>query len=174
MIFDLDPGEGVAWKAVIEAAHALRDHFEALGLVSFLRTTGGKGLHVVVPLTRRSSWSDVKSFAKELADAMVRTDRDKYIATASKAKRRGKIYIDYLRNERGATAVASYSTRARKGAPVATPIRWDELNADLAPDYYTTSNVPKRLASLASDPWEGFFDVRQSITKAMARQVSQM
>lgn len=174
MIFDLDPGEGVVWKAVVQAAHTLREHLEEIGLVSYLRTTGGKGLHLVAPLTRRSSWSEVKSFSKDLADAMVRTDRDKYIATASKAKRRGKIYIDYLRNERGATAVASYSTRARKGAPVATPIRWDELSADLAPNHFNTSNLPRRLASLSSDPWEGFFDVRQSITKAMARQVSQM
>jgi bifunctional non-homologous end joining protein LigD len=166
-VYDLDPGEGVGWSAVTEAARLLGDLLEDVGLESFLRTTGGKGLHVVVPIARRSSWDEVKGFARGVARRMEREDRDRFVSTASKAKRKGRIYVDYLRNGRGATAIASYSTRARPGAPVATPIRWDELAGLAEPDTYTVQNLPSRLRSLGSDPWDGFVDKRQVLTRNM-------
>ena len=139
-----------------------------------MRTTGGKGLHVVVPIVRRGSWDDLKAFAKTFADSLVREHPDRYVAQPSKAKRTGKIYIDYLRNDRGATAVASYSTRARQGATVATPISWDELSVSLTPAQFNTQTVPERLGSMKGDPWLGFFEVRQSLSKEIQRQVQRM
>jgi bifunctional non-homologous end joining protein LigD len=164
LVFDLDPGEGTTWKDVIQGAIEMRDLLETVGFTTFLRTSGGKGLHVVVPIARRTTWDDYKQFAKSVADKMTREAPDRYIATMSKAKRQGKIFIDYLRNQRGATAIASYSTRRRKGAPVAVPIGWDELNAKTRPDMFNIKNLPKRLDKLKKDPWADFFKVRQSIT----------
>jgi bifunctional non-homologous end joining protein LigD len=172
LIFDLDPGEGVPWKDVVVAAREVRDCLGELGLESFLRTSGGKGLHVVAPLARRNSWDELKAFAKAVAELLVREAPDRYIATMSKAKRRGKVFVDYLRNQRGATAIACYSTRAREGAPVAAPLAWDELTARLKPNGFTVKNMPQRLGKLQADPWAGFFDARQSITRAMAESVS--
>ena len=158
----------MAWSTVRQAALDARDALEMLGLQSFVRTSGGKGLHVVAPIDRRTDWESVKGFARGVAELMVRVAPDRYVANMSKAKRRGKIFIDYLRNQRGATAVASYSTRARAGAPVAMPLRWEELAKVTAADEFTVENVPRRLSRLSRDPWEGFFQVRQSITaKAM-------
>jgi bifunctional non-homologous end joining protein LigD len=138
-----------------------------VGLTSFLRTSGGKGLHVVVPLARRNTWDELKQFAKSIADTMTRESPDRYLATLSKAKRRGKVFVDYLRNQRGATAIASYSTRRKPGAPVAVPLAWEELSTKIKPDMYNISNLPKRLERLSSDPWEGFSSTRQSITRKM-------
>ncbi len=171
MVFDLDPGEGVSYPGVVEAAFIIRDILDGLGLVSFVKTSGGKGLHIVVPLDRRSGWEEMKSFSKAVADGVVKLEPGKYIATASKAKRKGKIFIDYLRNNRDATTVAAYSTRARKGAPVSTPITWDELSPDLTPNKYNVGNLRARLSSLKEDPWKDFFTTRQSITAAMKKKV---
>ncbi|MEZ4546808.1 MAG: non-homologous end-joining DNA ligase [Thermodesulfobacteriota bacterium] len=171
MVFDLDPGEGVSYPGVVEAAFKIRDILDGLGLVSFVKTSGGKGLHIVVPLDRRSGWEEMKSFSKAVADGVVKLEPGKYIATASKAKRKGKIFIDYLRNNRDATTVAAYSTRARKGAPVSTPITWDELSPDLTPNKYNVGNLRARLSSLKEDPWKDFFTTRQSITAAMKKKV---
>ena len=171
MVFDLDPGEGVSYPGVVEAAFKIRDILDGLGLVSFVKTSGGKGLHVVVPLDRRSGWEEMKSFSKAVADGVVKLEPGKYIATASKAKRKGKIFIDYLRNNRDATTVAAYSTRARNGAPVSTPITWDELSPDLTPNKYNVGNLRARLSSLKEDPWKDFFTTRQSITAAMKKKV---
>jgi bifunctional non-homologous end joining protein LigD len=165
IVFDLDPGEGAAWKMVVDGAKDVRDRLEAVGLTSYLRTSGGKGLHVVVPLARRNTWDELKQFAKSVADTMTREAPDRYLATMSKAKRRGKVFVDYLRNQRGATAIASYSTRARAGAPVAVPLDWSELSSRIKPDMYNIENLPKRLDKLAADPWDGFFSTRQSITR---------
>lgn len=167
LVFDLDPGPDVDWSAIVRGARLMRDRLESLGLVGYVKTSGGKGLHVVVPITRRSSWDQAKDFAHALADAVVRDDPDHYIATMSKSKRKGKIFIDYLRNARGATSVAAYSTRARSGATVSTPLRWDELSESTDPAGYRVENLPRRLASLKGDPWDGFFEVRQSITRKM-------
>ncbi len=153
---DLDPGEGVAWPLVVEAARELRRRLEDHGLAGFVKTSGGKGLHVVAPLRPQAEWPAVKAFTKALADAMAADDPGRYVSTISKARRRGRILIDYLRNQRGATAVAAYSTRARPGAAVSAPLRWDELDAGIGPAWFTLQNMPTRLATLGSDPWDGF------------------
>jgi bifunctional non-homologous end joining protein LigD len=172
LVFDLDPGPGVAWKTVVRGAYAVRDRLSDLGLNSFVKTTGGKGLHVVAPLGRRAGWDELKSFAKAVAVDISRADPKRYIATMSKAKRVGKIFVDYLRNGRGATSVAAYSTRAREGAPVSTPVSWQELDTIKRADAYNITNLGVRLRALKRDPWEGFFDVRQFITAKMRQRVS--
>ena len=166
LIFDLDPAPEMAWKSVAIAAVRMRELLQEFELDSYLRTTGGKGLHVVVPLVRKADWDTAKSFCRSVSEVLVRRWPGEYLATASKARRRGKIFIDYLRNGRGATSVASYSTRARPGATVATPIAWDELTPRLRPESFDVSSVPKRLAALSADPWADFQHVRQSIGKA--------
>jgi bifunctional non-homologous end joining protein LigD len=163
LIFDLDPGPGVEWPVVIEAALRLRYHLRDLGLQSFVKTSGGKGLHLYVPIQPQGGWSQAKELARGMAEALVHQDPKKFIATMSKAKRRGKVYIDYLRTTRGSTCVAPYSTRARQGAPVSTPLTWDELADGPGPDEYTVENFSERLAGLKSDPWEGFFQVQQEL-----------
>ncbi|WP_437593757.1 DNA ligase D [Sorangium sp. So ce1000] len=170
MVFDLDPAPDLPWERVADAARAARRLLASLGLQSFVKTTGGKGLHVVVPIAPRRGWDEVKPFTKAVADALVRADPTRYTATMSKAKRTGKVFVDYLRNGRGATAVAPYSTRARPGAAVATPLSWDELDAPLDPASFTIETVPQRLASIR-DPWAELTRVRQSITSAMLKQV---
>jgi bifunctional non-homologous end joining protein LigD len=171
VVFDLDPDPEVPWRKLVDAAHHVREFLEDLGLVSFLKTTGGKGLHLVVPIQRRHSWDDVKEFTQAVARHLANESPKLYVATASKQARKGKIYIDYLRNARGATAVAAYSTRARPGAPVSTPLSWDELSAAVAPDHFRVDNLPGRLASLQADPWAEIADVRQSITSKMKGKV---
>lgn len=156
IIMDLDPGDGVAWEAIITAAEEVRQRLEAAGLNAFVKTSGGKGLHVVAPLKPKADWAATKAFTKAIADSMASDSPDKYVSTITKSKRRGKILIDYLRNQRGATAVAPYSTRARPGAAVSMPLAWDELSPSIGPDYFTVDNTPTRLAALASDPWEDF------------------
>ncbi|TJV89687.1 MAG: DNA ligase D, partial [Mesorhizobium sp.] len=156
IIMDLDPGEGVSWEAVIEAAVETRDRLKDAGLVPFIKTSGGKGLHVVAPLKPKAEWPAVKAFTKAIADSMASDSPGRYVSTITKSKRRGKILVDYLRNQRGATAVAPYSTRARPGAAVSMPLSWDELGPAIGPAYFTVENTPTRLASLASDPWQDF------------------
>ena len=148
LIFDLDPDPSVAWPQVVAAAREVRLLLEEFELISFLKTTGGKGLHIVVPIQRRTSWEDAKAFCKGVADLIVRAAPDRYIATMSKAARKGKIFIDYLRNGRGATSVAPYSTRSRPNAPVSVPISWEELTPKLRSDHFTVTNLPARLAKL--------------------------
>ena len=154
---DLDPAEDVSWAEVIAAAYELKERLEAAGLAAFVKTSGGKGLHVVTPLKPKAGWAPVKAFAKALADGMSKDHPDKYLATATKAKRNGKIFIDYLRNGRGNTAVAAYSTRARPGAAVSMPLEWNELTDEIGPAYFTVDNAPARLDALRSDPWVDFF-----------------
>lgn len=152
---DLDPGEGVAWDAVIAGAQEVRQRLTDAGLAAFVKTSGGKGLHVVAPLVPKADWPAVKTFAKGLADAMAADAPGAYVSTIAKAKRKGRILIDYLRNQRGMTAVAAYSTRARPGAAVSMPVAWEELD-QIAPDYFTVINTPARLEALTRDPWEDF------------------
>lgn len=156
IVIDLDPGDGVSWTDIVVAAREVRARLEDAGLSAFVKTTGGKGLHVVSPLKRKADWSGAKAFAKSLAEAMAADTPQRYVATISKAKRRGKVLIDYLRNQRGATAVAPYSTRARPGAPVSMPLAWRELKPGLASSHFTIINASKKLRSQASDPWRDF------------------
>lgn len=156
LIFDLDPADGVGWKAVVAGAREIRARLEAQGLVAFVKTSGGKGLHVVTPLVPQAPWEAAKAFAKALADSMAAAEPDKYIAVATKARRKGRIFIDYLRNGRGATAVAPYCPRARAGAAVSTPVSWDELGEISGPAQFTIPDVPVRLANLTADPWADF------------------
>lgn len=153
---DLDPGPGVSWERVIEAALEVRTRFEAMGLTGFVKTSGGKGLHVVAPLKPKTQWPEAKAAMKALADAMAKDSPSDYVATVSKAKRKGKILIDYLRNGRGATAVAPYSPRARAGAPVSMPLSWDELGPAMGPQHFTITNAIARLSGPAADPWADF------------------
>jgi bifunctional non-homologous end joining protein LigD len=155
---DLDPGEDVAWSAVIAAAFDVKARLEARGLAAFVKTSGGKGLHVVTPLAPKAGWTEVKDFAHSLAESMSADAPQKYLATATKAKRSGHIYIDYLRNGRGSTAVAAYSTRARAGAPVSMPLDWQELQELAGPTAFTLANVAQRLETRPKDPWGDFFD----------------
>ena len=169
MIFDVDPDVGLAWDRIIEACLTMRSRLDELGLSSWLKTTGGKGLHVVVPLSKRQDWDEVKAFSKALAEDVVAREPSKYTANPLKAKRKGRVFLDYLRNGRGATAVAAWSSRARRGAPVSLPLAWKELDARLHPGDWTVESAPKRLSG--KDPWADFYSCRQSITAAMRRAV---
>lgn len=171
LIFDFDPADDVSWETLLEGVHLLKTLLEELGLRTFIKTTGGKGLHVVLPIKPALDWNDIKSFTKAVAELMVRSFPDRYVATVTKAKRHGKIFVDYLRNGEGATAVAPFSLRARANAPVATPIEWGELTKDIRQDYFNVRNVPQRLAKLKKDPWADFFQVKQSITKTLMKKV---
>jgi bifunctional non-homologous end joining protein LigD len=164
LVLDLDPGKGVAWKDVVATALALRERLEADGLRSFVRTSGGKGLHVVAPLSG-ATWEALRGYTRGIAEEFVRRSPDRFIATSTKAKRAGRIFIDWQRNGRGATAIASYSTRARPGAPVAAPLTWKELPRIRSGDAVRLKDVKRRLAR-SGDPWTGFFKVRQSLPAA--------
>lgn len=167
LVFDLDPAPDLAWTEVLVTAKALRERLANLGLESFVRTTGGKGLHLVVPLVPSCTWEEAKQLARGVVEAEARRDRRRLTINMSKARRQGRIFLDYLRNARGATAVASYSTRARPGAPVAVPLRWDELGPDLRSDRYSIANLPRRLSALRADPWDGFDAARRPVTRPM-------
>lgn len=165
VVFDLDPAPDVAWAEVKKAAIHVRDLLAQVALKSYLRTTGGKGLHVVVPLNPGCDWSLVKRFAHGFADALAQSEPRKYIATATLAKRKGKIFVDYLRNARGATSVASFSMRARAGAPVAVPLAWSELGKLDRGDAFDIFTLPKRLARQKKDPWADIDDVEQDLSQ---------
>jgi bifunctional non-homologous end joining protein LigD len=163
MILDLDPDPELPWRRLVEAAAHVRIVLHDAGLTSFVKTTGGKGLHVVVPIARRLEWKDVKSIAAGYARALAARDPSLFTASMAKEARRHRVYVDYVRNARGQTAVAAYSTRARPGAPVSAPLRWDELLGESSADRWTVRNVPRRLAALRADPWEGFARLRQQL-----------
>jgi bifunctional non-homologous end joining protein LigD len=170
LVFDLDPDPSVSWEKLKEAAETLRSRLSDLNLGAFVKTTGGKGLHVVVPITPKRDWNFVKDFCKAFAEGVVRSAPDQYTATMSKSKRKGKIFIDYLRNARTASAVCAYSTRARSGAPVSLPVRWEELTNDIRSNF-NIKNVPQRLARLRRDPWEDYETARATITRAMMKRL---
>jgi bifunctional non-homologous end joining protein LigD len=163
IVLDLDPGSGVVWADIVAAAREVRDRLSQAGLAAFVKTSGGKGLHVVSPLKPAADWATVRAFTKRLAEEMAADTPAKYVATITKSKRHGKILVDYLRNGRGATAVAAYSSRARPGAPVSMPVQWEELESISSAAYFTVATGPTRLASLESDPWTEFLRVARPL-----------
>ena len=169
IIFDLDPAPEVVWQDVVDAALLIRGMLGELGLVSFVKTTGGKGLHVVAPLRPEYDWDTVKAFTRAIAEHLANTMPDRFTAKMSKATRTGRIFIDYLRNGVGATAVAAYSTRAHAHAPVSVPIAWEELDGDVRSNTFTAVNLPARLARLPQDPWQDYFKIDQRITAKMLK-----
>jgi len=171
LTFDLDPDPSVPWEQVIEAAQLTKTLLEELGLACFLKTTGGKGLHIVTPIQRTQGWEEVKTFAKMVADHLVTAIPQRFTSNMAKRVRKGKIFIDYLRNARGATAIAAYSTRAKPGAPVSVPIAWDELSKELPSDYFTVMNVPARLKRLRRDPWEAYGRSARQVTAEMGQRL---
>ncbi|MEX1216827.1 DNA ligase D [Saccharospirillum sp.] len=171
MVFDLDPSPGVQWPDILKVTRELRERLEQLGFNAFLRTTGGKGLHVVVPLRPTTDWDGVKAFAKAVSEQHAADAPSRLTTKLPKAQRHKKIFIDYLRNGRGATAVGCYSTRARPGAPVAVPVRWEDLKPSLRPDQYSVANLRRRLAHLKEDPWGDFYDAQVAITPRMRKAI---
>ena len=171
LIFDFDPDEGVTWKDLVTGVELLRTLLGELELEGFLKTTGGKGLHVVVPIRTTLDWDQAKGFTRAVADFMVSTFGDRFTATVSKAKRKGKVFVDYLRNAEGATAIAPYAVRARANAPVSMPIAWEELKNDVRFDYFNVRNAGDRLARQKLDPWRDFTTIKQTITKAHGKRV---
>ncbi|AGW94928.1 DNA ligase D [Cupriavidus sp. DF5525] len=170
IIFDLDPGEGVAWSHMQEAAALMKALLDELGLASFLKTSGGKGLHVVVPVTPRAGWDEVKGFAHDVVRHVAATIPQRFVAKSGARNRVGKIFIDYLRNGVGATTAAAFSARARPGLGVSIPVSWEELDALEGSAQWTVANVEPRLEALeADDPWADYAGTRQAITRAAAR-----
>jgi bifunctional non-homologous end joining protein LigD len=165
---DLDPDPDLPWERVAEAAQLVRALVEEVGLHAFAKTTGGKGLHIVVPLLRRQGWDEVKSFARAIAEHLVGAMPDRFTASIARQQRAGRIFVDYLRNGEAATAVAAYSVRARPGAPVSMPIRWDDLAEDVRGRFNLT-NVPDLLAAQRRDPWAGYAQGARGLTRAMLR-----
>jgi bifunctional non-homologous end joining protein LigD len=142
-----------------------------LGLNSFLQATGGKGLHLIVPVRPELDWDQAKAFAQAVSRAHAKDEPGNLTTNMSKTKRRGKVFIDYLRNGRGNTSIARYSTRAKEGASVATPLRWDELSASATANRYTLNNVRRRISALKADPWEGYEEARRPVTRKMLKQL---
>ncbi len=162
IVFDLDPHPTVEWKRVIAAARDLKEQLESIGLESFVRTSGGKGLHVVVPLDPPCTWDNVRHFTQSVAQAMSALRPKEYVAVAGERNREGRIFIDWLRNGRGATSVGSYSLRARDRAGVAMPLAWSELGRIRSGDQFTFENALERVKS-KPDPWKRIGRVRQSL-----------
>ena len=163
IIFDLDPDEGLGFEDVVRATLEVRERLDALGLASFVKTTGGKGLHIVVPIEPVVEWRAAKGFAKAFSEAMAADSPERYLTKISKAERSGRIFIDYLRNDPTSTAVGPYSTRSRPGAPVATPLEWEEVGSGLDPRAFNVETVPERIRTLKRDPWSEMDLVRQRL-----------
>jgi bifunctional non-homologous end joining protein LigD len=170
IVVDLDPGPQVRWREVVAAAHLLRGALEVLGLRSFVKTTGGLGLHVVAPIARERDWSECLLFARGLAETVARENPRGFTTRYPKPGREKKILVDYLRNNRTNTSIAAFSPRAREGAPVSVPLAWEELSPRLDPKKFTIATVPGRLRD---DPWRESSKLRQRITDAALRAVSE-
>ena len=169
IIFDLDPDEDLEWERVTEAALLVRGLLEEIGLTSFLKTTGGKGLHVVAPIRPEHNWDIIKPFTRDIASHLAGTLPDRFTANMAKAKRQGRIFIDYLRNGQGATAIAAFSTRAKPTATISVPIAWEELEAGVRANSFTVANIGERLSTLKTDPWQAYFSTKQRVTADMLK-----
>ena len=170
IIFDIDPDEGLGFDDVKAAARDFRTRLKELGLESFAMLTGGKGIHVIAPLQRRAEWPEVKAFCKGFAQMHAGEEPDRFTAVMSKAKRKGRMFIDYLRNERGSTAISPFSTRSRVGAPCAVPVSWEELDEFEGANIFSLEKAAARAQQ--PDPWQGYSDVKQAITKQMLAKVN--
>ncbi|WP_114810794.1 DNA ligase D [Paraburkholderia kururiensis] len=171
MVFDLDPDPVLGWDRMIEAAELTRTVLTELGLESFCKTSGGKGLHVVVPLTPQAGWDEVKAFSQVVAQHMAATLPDRFSAKMGPQNRKRKIFVDYLRNNRGSSTIAAYSVRARPGLGVSVPISWDEVPQTTAGNQWTIANLHERLDALRKDPWAGYAKTRQRITATMKKRL---
>ncbi len=160
---DLDPDENIPWKNVIKGALVIRKELKKSGLTSYVKTSGGKGLHIVIPIMPKNTWAEVKNFTETFSRYMAEKYPTQFTATITKTKRLGKIFIDYLRNSRGATAVAPYSTRAKAAAPISTPVSWEELKKIKSSQQFTVANIFKRVSKIKKDPWQGFFQCKQQL-----------
>lgn len=169
IIFDIDPDEGLGFGDVKQAALDIRDVLEALGLQSWPLLSGGKGIHVVVPIVPEADWEVVKSFCQDLAELLARTDPSRFVANMSKARRKGRMFLDYLRNGQGATAICPWSTRARSGAACAVPVSWDELPRFNSANAFDVFAAAER--AQGPDAWAGYFDVEQTLTEHIRRAV---
>jgi bifunctional non-homologous end joining protein LigD len=172
LVIDLDPGPDVEWARVVEGARIVRHALEALDLASFVKTTGGRGVHVVVPLLPRAGWADCLGFARGLCQALEGAEPGIFTTQYAKSERRGRILLDYLRNNRTNTSIAAYGTRARPGAPISMPIGWAELRVSLDPRRFTIDTVPARLARKRKDAWSEYWSCRQSLTAQRIRAVA--
>jgi len=173
-VIDLDPGDQVSFARVVNAARTIRSMLAALDLDAFVKTTGGRGLHIVVPLLPHASWSDCLTFSRQLAEALERADPRSFTTAYARAGREDKILLDYLRNNRTNTSIAAYSSRARRGAPVSVPIRWDELRHGLQPQAFSVPRVVARLRRLKTDPWKSYFATRQTLTRPRIAAVANL
>jgi bifunctional non-homologous end joining protein LigD len=170
LVFDLDPAPGIGWSDLVAAARDVRARVLKHGLESFPRLSGGKGVHVVVPIRRGPLWDEAKAFCELIADEMAADEPDRYLATASKAAREGRIFIDWLRNARGATSVASFSLRARAGAPVAMPVKWEELARIKSPTAFDLVAALKRVKAMRAHPWGDYAKTKQSLPRVPTRR----
>jgi bifunctional non-homologous end joining protein LigD len=171
LVFDFDPDEGLGWEKLVEAVGVLRKLLDTLELEGFLKTTGGKGLHVVVPVEPTRTYDEVRDFCQSVAELLVRTFPDRFTSKMTKSRRAGRIFVDYLRNVQGATAIAPYSVRAKGGAPVAFPIDWSELGHEVRFDHFNVRNVPALVDKRRRDPWGRLPEVRQTLTDAILARV---
>ncbi|WP_027798789.1 DNA ligase D [Paraburkholderia dilworthii] len=172
VVFDLDPDPSLGWERMIEAAQLTRSLLDELGLASFCKTSGGKGLHVVVPLSKHAGWDEVKEFSQAVAQHMASTLPKYFSAKMGAQNRKQKIFVDYLRNNRGSSTVAAFSVRARPGLGVSVPLAWDEVAATAGGDQWNIRNLHERLSELKSDPWADYAKTRQRITAAMRKRLS--
>jgi bifunctional non-homologous end joining protein LigD len=170
LVFDLDPGDEVTWPQVVRGARVVRDALRGLGLESFVKTTGGRGLHIVAPLMPHADWTACLRFARGVAEGIEAAD-ETYTTKFAKAGRAKKILIDYLRNNRTNTSIAAFSTRARPGAPVSVPLTWAELKPSLDPGSFTVRTVARRLSRMRGDPWRDYGTLRQKLTRQMLTAV---
>jgi bifunctional non-homologous end joining protein LigD len=168
---DLDANVDLPWPAIRDAAARVRALLERLELRWFLKTTGGKGLHFVLPITRRHTWAEAREFARAIAQTLVAEAPARFTAKAGKEAREGRVYVDYLRNAEGATAVAAYSVRARPGLPVSMPVAWDDLESDVRGDHFNIDSVAKVVRSRPADPWADYERARQTLSASMRRAV---
>jgi bifunctional non-homologous end joining protein LigD len=174
IVLDIDPGDRVEWASVVDAARTIRDLLRVMDLQSFVKTTGGRGLHVVVPLVPSADWTDCLEFARAIANLLVRREPARFTAKFAKKGREGLMLVDYLRNNRTNTSVAAFSTRARPAAPVSVPLAWSELSPARTPDRFTTATVLARVARRRTDPWREYFRVRQRLPRGAVRALDRM